>query len=91
MPEIGPATVRALALVSELLYGARPSWRDPVRFSFAFGGKDGVPYPVERKRMDEATRILREAVEQAKLGSRERLAALKRLREFAPPPVKKGS
>lgn len=85
LPDIGPATVRALALVSELLYGARPSWRDPVRFSFAFGGKDGVPYPVHRRRMDEATQVLREAVERAKLGDRERLAALKRLGAFAPP------
>ncbi|MEM3085883.1 MAG: DUF763 domain-containing protein [Halobacteria archaeon] len=84
-PEIGPATVRALALVSEFLHGARPSWRDPVRFSFAFGGKDGVPHPVERERMDEATQVLKEAVERAKLGDRERLGLLKRLREFAPP------
>jgi hypothetical protein len=85
LPDIGPATVRALALVAELVHGARPSWRDPVRFSFAFGGKDGVPYPVERERMDKATEVLREAVERAKLGDRERLAALRRLREFAPP------
>lgn len=85
IPNIGPATLRALALVSELLYGAPPSWRDPARFSFAFGGKDGVPHPVNRKSMDEATRILGEAVERAKLGDRERLGALRRLREFAPP------
>jgi len=55
---LGPATVRALALIAELIYGAKPSWQDPVKFSFAFGGKDGVPYPVDRHTMDETTEIL---------------------------------
>jgi hypothetical protein len=59
IPGIGPATVRALALISELIYGEQPSWKDPVKFSFAFGGKDGVPYPVDKKRMDEVTQILK--------------------------------
>ncbi len=63
---VGPATVRALALVSELIYGEPPSWRDPVKFSFAFGGKDGVPYPVDRRTMDETTEILSNAVKEAK-------------------------
>jgi len=62
---LGPATVRALALIAELIYGAKPSWRDPVKFSFAFGGKDGVPYPVDRHTMDETTEIL-QAVMKAK-------------------------
>ncbi|RZN37040.1 MAG: DUF763 domain-containing protein [Methanophagales archaeon ANME-1-THS] len=64
---IGPATVRALALIAELIYGEPPSWRDPVKFSFAFGGKDGVPYPVDRKTMDETTELLRTAMKQAKV------------------------
>lgn len=64
---VGPATVRALALVSELIYGEPPSWRDPVKFSFAFGGKDGVPYPVDRRTMDETTEILSNAVKEAKV------------------------
>jgi hypothetical protein len=59
---IGPATIRALALISELIYGEEPSWKDPVKFSFAFGGKDGVPYPVDRKTMDEVTDILSNAM-----------------------------
>ena len=63
---IGPATVRALALISELIYGEAPSWRDPVKFSFAFGGKDGVPYPVDKRTMDETTEILSNAVKEAK-------------------------
>lgn len=63
---VGPATVRALALISDLIYGEKPSWRDPVKFSFAFGGKDGVPYPVDRRTMDETTEILSNAVKEAK-------------------------
>jgi len=81
---IGPATVKGLALISELIFGKTPSWRDPVKFSFAYGGKDGVPFPVDRKAMDESIEILRGAVEQSKLGSREKLEAIRRLRKFAP-------
>ena len=79
---LGPATVRALALIAGLVYGEEPCWRDPARFSFAFGGKDGVPYPVDRELMDEATSLLEDALERARLGDKERLAALKRLREL---------
>jgi hypothetical protein len=79
---IGAATIRGLALISELLYGEKPSWRDPVKFSFAFGGKDGVPFPVERKAMDEATRILEDAITKAKMSEKDRLGSIKRLRQF---------
>jgi uncharacterized protein len=81
---VGPATVRGLALVAELVYGEEPSWEDPVKFSFAFGGKDGVPYPVDRKAMDESILILRKSVEAAKIGDREKLQSLQRLRRFVP-------
>jgi hypothetical protein len=64
---VGPATVRALALVSELIYGEPPSWRDPVKFSYAFGGKDGVPYPVDKRTMDETTELLCNAMKEAKV------------------------
>jgi hypothetical protein len=82
---VGPATVRGLALVAELVYGEKPSWQDPVKFSFAFGGKDGVPYPVNRKAMDESIQILKQSVEQAKIGDKEKLRSLQRLRQFVPP------
>jgi uncharacterized protein len=81
---VGPATVRGLALVAELVYGEKPSWEDPVKFSFAFGGKDGVPYPVDRKAMDESIGILKQSVEQAKIGDKEKLRSLQRLRRFIP-------
>jgi len=79
---IGPATVRGLALIAELVYGAPPSWKDPVKYSFCVGGKDGVPFPVNRSTYDEITEILESAVRQAKVGDKERINAIKRLREF---------
>ena len=81
---VGPATVRGLALVAELVYGDSPSWEDPVKFSFAYGGKDGVPFPVDRKAMDESIQILRQTVEEAKIGEKEKLESLQRLRRFVP-------
>jgi len=81
---VGPATVRGLALVAELVYGEEPSWEDPVKFSFAYGGKDGVPYPVDRKAMDQSIEILRESVQEAKIGDKEKMNSLQRLRRFVP-------
>jgi len=81
---VGPSTVRALALIGELVYGVEPSWRDPVKFSFTVGGKDGVPYPVDRKAMDRSIQVLREGVEEAKLGRSDKLEAVQRLRKFVP-------
>jgi hypothetical protein len=76
---VGPKTIRALALIADLLYGAKPSLRDPATFSFAHGGKDGIPYPVDRPTYDKSIEVLRQAVDRAKLNDREKLAALKRL------------
>jgi hypothetical protein len=81
---VGLSTIRALALISELIYGAHPSWEDPVRFSFTVGGKDGVPYPVNRTAMDESTEIIRQGIEQAKIGEKEKIQALRRLKDFLP-------
>lgn len=79
---MGPKKVRALALVSDVVYGAPPSWRDPVKYSYAHGGKDGFPYPVDRRTYDSSIGALREAVESARLGDGERLGAIRRLSEF---------
>lgn len=76
---IGPKTIRALALLSELVYGAKVSVRDPVRYSFAHGGKDGHPYPVDRALYDRSISILKKALNAAKVGRTEKLEALKRL------------
>lgn len=81
---VGEATVRALAYIAELVYGAEPSWQDPVKFSFALGGKDGVPYPVNRKAYDESIEILKIALENAKLGDKTKLKSLEKLRSMVP-------
>lgn len=78
---VGPKTVRALALISELIYGKSSSIEDPVRFSFAHGGKDGHPYPVNRKGYDRSIDMLKEAVNESRIGHTEKLKALRRLHE----------
>jgi hypothetical protein len=84
---IGPATVRALALIAELIYGSSPSWRDPVKYSFTVGGKDGVPYPVDRSVMDRVSEIIEQGVSEAKVGNNEKLQAIQRLRRYVPKDV----
>ena len=78
-PGVGARTVRALALVAEVVHGAPFRFSDPARFSFAHGGKDGHPFPVPLGVYDETIRVLKSAVRKAKLGSDEELAALRRL------------
>jgi hypothetical protein len=80
---VGPRALRALALVSEVVYGAPASLRDPARFSFAHGGKDGHPYPVERATYDHTVEFLRAAVGRARIGVTDRVDALKRLGSWA--------
>jgi hypothetical protein len=79
---LGPKRIRALALISELIYGACPSWRDPARFSFAHGGKDGTPFPVDRDTYDQSIRTLQEAVEGARIEKKEKYEAIKRLGRY---------
>jgi len=82
LPGVGPKTVRALALVSDVVFGSPASLRDPARFSFAHGGKDGHPYPVNRAVYDQSIEWLRDAVGKARIGNSDRLDALRRLREW---------
>ncbi len=63
---VGAKTLRALALVSELIYGTRASTRDPARFSFAHGGKDGTPYPVDQEAHDRTIEVLNAALKPLK-------------------------
>jgi hypothetical protein len=76
---VGPATIRALALIGELIYGERPSFEDPARYSFAHGGKDGIPYPVDRESYTRSILYLKKAVYQAKIGDNAKFKLLKRL------------
>ncbi len=82
-PGIGQRTVRALALVAEVVHGAPCRFSDPARFSFAHGGKDRHPFPVPLKVYDQTIGVLKSAVRNAKLGRAEELAALQRLDDQA--------
>jgi hypothetical protein len=82
MEGVGARTLRALALTAEIIYGTPASTRDPARFSFAHGGKDGFPYPVDTGTYDTTVEVLRAAVTKAGIDRSERVAALKRLVKF---------
>ncbi|MFQ3675138.1 MAG: DUF763 domain-containing protein [Endomicrobiia bacterium] len=76
---VGTKTLRALCLVSEVVFGIPASITDPARFSYAFGGKDGHPYPVDKKNYDTTISLLKIIVDKAKLGDKEKLGIMKRL------------
>jgi uncharacterized protein len=83
VPGVGARTVRALAMVSEVVHGAPFRFSDPARFSFAHGGKDRHPFPVPTRVYDETIRVLKSAVGSARLGREEELAAIRRLDDQA--------
>jgi hypothetical protein len=76
---VGPKTIRALSLVSEIIYGAKPSYEDPARYSFAHGGKDGTPYKVDRLTYDKTISVLEKGIEMAKISLKEKEMAKQRL------------
>jgi uncharacterized protein len=78
---VGGKTIRALSLVSEIIYGAEPSYQDPARYSFAHGGKDATPYPVDKGTYDQTIQILQHAVRRSKIDPLEKDKALKRISE----------
>jgi hypothetical protein len=78
-PGVGARTIASLALVAEIIHGTAARFSDPARFSFAHGGKDGHPFPVPLRVYDETIRVLKSAVQRAKLGNSDRLAAIQRL------------
>jgi uncharacterized protein len=83
VPGVGARTVRALAMVAEVVHGAPYRFSDPARFSLAHGGKDRHPFPVPILVYDQTIRMLKSAVQKARLGRDEELGALKRLDEQA--------
>lgn len=82
VPGVGPGTLRALCLVAEVAYGTRPSLVDPVRYSFAHGGKDGYPFPVNEQDMENSCRTLRRALQRARMGHKEQMTALHKLAQW---------
>lgn len=83
MSGVGPRTLRALALAAEVIYGTQASTRDPARFAFAHGGKDGIPFPVDRETYDKTIEVLGRAVDRSSIDYSERRRALKRLATFS--------
>ena len=79
---VGPKTLRALSLISDLVYGTPVSLRDPATYSFAHGGKDGHPYPVDRKTYDSSIEFLAQAVNKSRIDSQEKREAFRRLRAW---------
>ncbi|MHA2609524.1 MAG: DUF763 domain-containing protein [bacterium JZ-2024 1] len=79
---VGGKTLRALTLIAELIYGSPVSYRDPARFSFAHGGKDGHPYPVNRKEYDRTIESLKILIDKARVEDHEKFRALRSLHHF---------
>lgn len=82
---IGPKTIRALSLVAEIVYGAKPSYDDPARYTFAVGGKDGTPFPVDRATYDKTLAAMERGIIASKSGAKEIDAAKRRLETIAYP------
>ncbi len=80
---LGPRTLQSLALVSEVIHGTPSRFKDPARFSFAHGGKDGAPFPVPTKVYDETLNTLQTAIQKAKMGNNDKNEAIKRLSQIA--------
>ena len=80
---VGPSTVRALALISEIIYGNRASWSDPVKYNYAHGGKDGVPYPIARNTYDNSIKYLSEAINGSEIEKIEKISSLKKLSMYS--------
>lgn len=76
---VGGKTIRALSLVSEIIYGAEPSYQDPARYSFAHGGKDATPYPVDKETYDQTIAVLENAIKKSKISPVEKDKALRRI------------
>ena len=79
LENLGPRTLQSLALIAEVVHGTPTRFSDPARFSFAHGGKDGHPFPVDRQTYDQSIHILTEAVRKARIGETDKAEALKRL------------
>jgi hypothetical protein len=82
LENLGPRTLQSLALVAEVVHGAPSRFDDPARFSFAHGGKDGHPFPVPLKPYDQSIKILRTALDAAKVGHGEKVDGFRRLEKF---------
>jgi len=82
LEKLGPRTLQSLALVAEVVHGAPSRFNDPARFSFAHGGKDRHPFPVPLKTYDESINFLRNSLDAARVGDKEKVDGFRRLERF---------
>jgi uncharacterized protein len=83
IPGVGAAAVRALSLIGEIIFGMKASWQDPVKYNFAHGGKDGVPYPVARETYDKSISYLSSAIEGAEIEREQKIQILRKLSAYS--------
>lgn len=76
---VGRRVVRSLAFVASLIYDTDLSYRDPVTYSYALGGKDGIPFPINRQTYDGVIDSMEEIIDAAKIEKGEKYKALRRL------------
>ncbi len=81
---VGPKTIRALSLISNLIHGSKADWKDPAKYSYAHGGKDGYPEPVDTKNYDRNIEILNQAIREAKIGKKDKIKTLERMKKMTP-------
>lgn len=86
LKSVGAEVVRALTLVACVIYGEKPSFKDPVThpldpfvYSFAHGGKDGVPYPIKFEVLIRTIEFLEQALEGARIDVKMKRRALEKL------------
>lgn len=81
---VGPKTIRALSLVAEIIYGAKPSYEDPARYTFCVGGKDNVPMPINKGVYDRVIEIMEKGINKSQVSNKEKTEAQRRLTSFRP-------
>ncbi len=54
-----------------------------MKYNFAHGGKDGVPYPVARETYDKSISYLSSAIEGAEIEREQKIQALRKLAEYS--------
>lgn len=91
MHNLGPKTLKALAMASEVIHGDATRFDDPARFAFSVGGKDGRPYPIDTQAMQKTVTMLEDSVTKAKMGDKDKSNAIKRLHKVAVADENEGS
>ncbi|MEM3839275.1 MAG: DUF763 domain-containing protein [Candidatus Micrarchaeaceae archaeon] len=76
---VGRSTLRSLAFIASLIFDKELAQRDPVAFAYNLGGKDKIPFEINRKAYDSVIESMNEIISNAKLDSKQKYGALRRL------------